>query len=325
MLLTPASPSSLEETQSQLESLREKIPEAYFEKSDRYGIFVSSKILGLFFLSVALTPWICEIDWRFFFLCVPLVGWSGYKIQFILHDCSHKTLFQTKHLNEWVGTGSGMLVGVYFKMYRFTHMQHHRINGEPGDPQYPDYLGEKELSNLEYLGFIFNPLVGGRFISYITREYAPLIQRLLGRSDPKAHLGPAITGRWFVGFLVCQAAIATLATGFWAHPWLMFVLPCGLSTIALFLSRVRTLAEHQRNSHEAAHDFSRTHVPNFFDKLLFYDANFNFHVEHHLAPQLPSQHLEKLFENYTRPIHCEETLGQKMVSTIVKIYKLGKR
>jgi fatty acid desaturase len=254
---------------------------------------------------------------------VLIVGWSAYKIQFILHDCSHKTLFRRKILNEWVGVLSGLFVGVYFKMYRFTHMRHHRLNGEPEDPQYSDYLGEKNLSGLQYLSFILSPLIGGRFISYISREYAPLLHKTMGKTDSNAPLGKAITLQWTLAFLVTQFALASISTGFWKYPELIFVFPSGLITVSLFLSRVRTLAEHQRDRHFAAHDFSRSHIPNTFDKVLLYDANFNFHVEHHLEPQIPSRNLAKYYENFTRQFHTKETLGYAMIRTIVDIYKVG--
>lgn len=40
--------------------------------------------------------------------------------------------------------------------------------------------------------------------------------------------------------------------------------------------------------------FVRSHKTNLFDRMFFYTLNFNYHVEHHLYPQLPCCHLPKL-------------------------------
>lgn len=300
---------------------RSDIPREYFEKSDLYGAFVSARILGCFIAAVVLTPFLFQYSAWTIFGIIPLLGWAAYKIQFILHDCSHKTLFRTKQLNEHIGTFSGLLIGVYFKMYRYTHMNHHRINGEPDDPQYPDYLGGKTLTAVDYLKFIFSPLFGGRFVSYVAREFGPTLFKGSPAADAHARQGPAITRQWLLSFIVMQLLIATIVTYGWRYPLLMFALPLSEATISLFLSRVRTLAEHQRTQAHAAHDFSRTHLPSLFDKVVLYDANFNYHLEHHIEPQIPSKNLPAFYATHTNKIHTDETLGHRMMGTLYRIFR----
>lgn len=303
---------------------RSQIPKAYFEKSDRYGFIVTARILGCFWGSIILAPILYSYSAWNFFLIVPLLGWAAYKIQFILHDCSHKTLFRTNRLNEVIGTVSGLFIGVYFLMYRYTHMQHHRINGEPDDPQYPDYLGGEHLTGREYLLFIISPIVGSRLVSYLAREFGPTLFRRSASNNSASNLvrqGPAITPLWAIELIMMQLLIATVVTNFWSFPLLMFALPIAEGTVSLFLSRVRTLAEHQKTQTEAAHDFSRTHLPTIIDQILLYDANFNYHVEHHLEPAIPSRNLPELYKTHTKQIHTEETLRSRMIETLFHIYK----
>ena len=92
------------------------------------------------------------------------------------------------------------------------------------------------------------------------------------------------------------------------------------STIPLFLGRLRTSAEHgirnivkyQNNS------ITKSHYPSFLDKLFLYDANFNYHLEHHLFPDIPSCNNEIVFK-YTKTIHSNETLGKNMFDSLRKI------
>jgi fatty acid desaturase len=300
---------------------RASIPKEFFQKSDRYGWVVTARILGGYFVSIVLTPFLFSVSPWTLLLSIPLLGLVAYKIQFILHDASHKTLFDSKGLNESVGTFSGLLIGVYLKMYRYTHMQHHRLNGEPEDPQYLDYLGGKELSAWEYFRFVISPLFGGRILPYLAREFGPTLFKGSPRASELNRKGPVITSAWVIGLVFTHAIIATVITGFWRYPILALALPFSEATVSLFLARVRALAEHQKCQGERGRDFSRTHLPTLLDKIILYDANFNFHLEHHVEPAMPSKNLPAFFATHTKDIHTSETLGKGMFSTLYQIFR----
>jgi fatty acid desaturase len=300
---------------------RESIPIEYFQKSDSYGWVVTARILGSFFGSILLTPVVFSYSAWSLLITVPLLGWAAYKIQFILHDASHKTLFNTRALNEAVGTFSGLLIGVYLKMYRYTHMQHHRLNGEPEDPQYPDYLGGGELSAWEYFRFIASPLFGGRILPYLAREFGPTLFKGSPRASELNRKGPVITSAWLISLVAIHAVLATIVTGFWKFPLLALALPFSEATVSLFLARVRALAEHQKCQCEGTHDFSRSHLPTVLDKILLYDANFNYHLEHHVEPAIPSKNLPAFYATHTKTIHTSDTLGKGMFGTLYHIFK----
>ena len=54
----------------------------------------------------------------------PLLGLFLYRLTFILHDCAHGTLFQSRHLNRTVGSWTGAIVGIDFALYRRLHFLH---------------------------------------------------------------------------------------------------------------------------------------------------------------------------------------------------------
>lgn len=300
---------------------RSSIPREYFQKSNGYGWMVTARILGGFFGGIVVTPVLFSFSaWTLIFT-VPLLGLVAYKIQFILHDTSHKTLFDSRELNESVGTFSGLLIGVYLKMYRYTHMQHHRLNGEPEDPQYQDYLGGEKLTAWEYVRFIISPLFGGRILPYLIREFGPTLFKGSPRASELNRKGPVITSAWLGGLIVTHIVIATIVTGFWRYPILALALPFSEATVSLFLARVRALAEHQHSHEEGGHDFSRSHLPTFLDKVVLYDANFNFHLEHHVEPAMPSKNLPAFYATHTKVIHTSDTLGKGMFATLYHIFK----
>jgi fatty acid desaturase len=90
-----------------------------------------------------------------------------------------------------------------------------------------------------------------------------------------------LAGRWYLYFVL------------WAYP---------IVGVAVALNIVRSVAEHQpedfprfRDGLETAmRPVARTTVPNWFEKWMLYQANFNYHVEHHIFPTVPRHNLGKL-------------------------------
>jgi len=89
-----------------------------------------------------------------------------------------------------------------------------------------------------------------------------------------------LAGRWYLYFLL------------WAYP---------IVAVGVALNIVRSVAEHQpdgprlEGGREAAfRPVARTTVPNWFEKWVLYQANFNYHVEHHIFPTVPRHNLGKL-------------------------------
>jgi fatty acid desaturase len=93
----------------------------------------------------------------------------------------------------------------------------------------------------------------------------------------------------------------------------------GLSTTSLFLSRLRTLAEHQQVP-PVDNDFSRSHKWNLFDWLFLYDANFNLHFEHHLYPNLQTSELKQVRNALLASGKIGKEAPISMIQTIRSMY-----
>ena len=255
------------------------------QHSSWYAYSLVFRCLAIFFGVFVLTAtfYTRSVAWT---LITPLLlGVAGYRIQFILHDTSHYSLFKAKRSNTFIGTVAGWLVGVNYRRYRFTHMWHHRRNGEPEDPQYADYLGDGGMSRQEFLRFLISPVIGGRLLPYLSRE--------MGEREVSGHSAPKSGIKWWIGFVVVQASLFILSYQIANHPEFLFFYYVGLATMSLFLARIRTIAEHQQIP-SVSNDFSRSHKWNLIDWIFFYDSNFNYHVEHHLYPNLQSKYLKNV-------------------------------
>jgi fatty acid desaturase len=93
----------------------------------------------------------------------------------------------------------------------------------------------------------------------------------------------------------------------------------GFGTVSLFLARLRALAEHQQVGSSYT-DFSRSHPKNWFDTLLLQDANFCYHLEHHLYPSVQSGYLPELLNELTAELHTADSMGKSMVKTLKDTY-----
>jgi fatty acid desaturase len=211
-----------------------------------------------------------------------------------------------------IGTAAGLLIGNYFPRYRAIHFLHHKYNGLIEDPQLPDYLSDQKMTKRDFLRFILEPLWGMRLIPYLRRD-------LLEASVVKSKI-PSPSRSWFLLLFFIQAGIVVTVTGNFARPLFFISLFGGMATFSLFLARLRTLAEHQQVNSSYS-DFSRTHKRNWFDTLMLQDANFCFHLEHHLYPSVQSRHLPQLLSELTEDLHTADSKGTTMLSTLIESYR----
>jgi len=314
-------------TRAELFKLRKKIlrhglPQEWFAKSDAYGWGITLRILVPFFTAFILAPMlVTSISPWITVLLVLVMGIYGYKISFIMHDCSHNSLFRSKALNKWMGRFTGWLVGVNYDVFQQTHMLHHRHNGGPLDPQHGETEGFSGARRTILYRHIFLPLLGTRVSEVLLGYGGGYIEH--DRAEPTAIaevdlLASSTRRMWLFGTAGVQIILLALVTGFGQQLWLLLIYPVAAATLSLFLARFRTFAEHIKpdNVDVDVDDFARSHRPSWFDSLVLYDAHFNYHLEHHLFPHMPSYQLEKLFERHGEDTHTKATLGRSMVGTV---------
>lgn len=284
------------------------LAESWFEASDAYGWWITLRILAPFFVLIGSAPylWDAVSPWT----CLPiafLLGVYGYKISFIMHDCSHDSLFRSRSQNRRVGVFCGWLVAAEYLEYKRVHRNHHRFNGTEGDPQIDEVAGFHGASKGRIIWHLTSALVGQRVLGYLAGYQT--------RSSWGQNSRPKLDPAWLAATAATQLAVAALASGFGQVIWLIALYPASAATFALFFARLRTFAEHIEPDSLEITDFTRTHRPTWLDAFLLYDAHFNYHLEHHLFPHMPSRHLPKLHAAHAETMHSELTLANSFFET----------
>lgn len=291
------------------------VPREWREVPQWWGLFATLRLLGGFVLTVAITPWTVLYGSLWLLLpLAPLLGVMTYKLTILMHDCSHKTLFASPKHNRAIGEICAGILATDFRQFTRIHWLHHQRLGAVEDPQRPDYVGLREAAHGRILWHLLRPLLG-------YNVFFKLIQYNIGKmirsSGGEIAEGEA-TRPYLLPIIVAQVTIVALITGFGQTPWLVLFYPACAGTISLFLSQTRGFAEHVPPAGAVSETFVRTHQCNFAGRALFFPLHFNYHMEHHLHPSIPSYYLPDLHRLIGPVHHTPDTLSPGILATIVK-------
>lgn len=194
----------------------------------------------------------------------------------LLHEGMHNTLFVNRWANDLLSAVLGSTVGISFTAYKIMHLRHHDFLGDERDPDdYHNYTASPRLvwflhgarvlcGSLMYLFLI--PFYASRYATsqekarmmgeyaFIISVYAALLSRLEGAQFFALHGAPLLLVGWLVNL-----------RGFTQH--------------GLAVAEDPLLASRSVHAHPV---------------VAFLLLNENFHLEHHLFPEIPSYNLLKL-------------------------------
>ena len=217
-----------------------------------------------------------------------------------LHECSHRTAFRSKRVNDAVAWLLGLLSFYNASAYRRYHQWHHRYTHQPGlDPELDDPVPTS-------LGAYLLELSGWNWWTSKLQSYAQL---LWGDLSAVPYLNAQVIPQvrrsvWLqMGVYLALAALSLIGgSGFLFWFWL---LPLAVGQPFL---RFVLLAEHSGCSFSANGTANtRTTLTNPLVRWLMW--NMPFHAEHHLYASLPfhalpaahqliAPHLEHLDQGY---------------------------
>ena len=196
----------------------------------------------------------------------------------LLHEGMHSTLFERPWINDAVSAAFGGLVLMSFSAYRVMHTRHHLYLGDPRDPDdYHNYTGRRWLVwCLHYVR-----LVVGTFL-YIF--LIPLFALRHGSRRDRIAI--------VVEYALLVPAWAAL---WWAIPGTALAVAWGVPVLLVaYFTSIRGFTQHGIT--DAADPFlaSRSIRPSRLVALCL--LNENFHLEHHLFPEVPSYNLGRLHD-----------------------------
>lgn len=194
----------------------------------------------------------------------------------LMHEGMHNILFANRVANRWVSDLLGLTFIMSFTSYRVMHLRHHQYLGEAGDPDdYSNYTQNRlVLWCLHYLR-----LLVGVYVYIIVIPFLAFRHGTTG-------------DRWRIleEYAVLIAVYAVVA---WLVPGrLLLTLWFIPLVIAAHMTAVRGLTQHGITNAKDPYLASRTIQASPI--VAFCLLNENFHLEHHLFPEVPSYHLAAL-------------------------------
>jgi len=226
------------------------------------------------------------------------MGYLWMSVVTFMHDCTHQVLFERRWKNWVFGIFSTLPVFVTFIAFKEDHLEHHRYNRSPKDPD-AFTMGERKLG--DFVLFYAYMLIGV-VLTVIQFNFIYPFQALRGRKL-WIHLGElALRVVVYTGLIVWTSQLGVLNE--FLAVWLI---PAGF--FSLFNS-IRFIAEHYGAPWDAGQlRGTRTIISNPVNS--FFWNNINYHIGHHVYPAVPWYNLPKLHEAMLPTIEREGALVEK--------------
>ncbi|WP_370153278.1 fatty acid desaturase family protein [Ferrovibrio sp.] len=220
-----------------------------------------------------------------FIAAVMVIGGRQLGLAILMHDAAHGLLFRTRRWNEFAGQWlCAYPVGTDLHLYRPYHLKHHRFTQQADDPDLvlsaPFPVTRRSLWRK-----IRRDLTG---ISGLRRRADQWRGAWGGKGDRWTERRARLLRLGIAGGLGANLALFALlaALGYW---WLypaLWLLP--LFTWYQLVSRIRNIAEHAMvPDNDDALRNTRTTYAGGLTRLLLAPYWVNYHLEHHLALQVP--------------------------------------
>lgn len=214
------------------------------------------------------------VHWSLRVVGTLVVALAIHMIALLLHDGVHHTLFRNRVANRWGAVLLGACVLMSASAYQAMHERHHIFLGDPRDPDdYRNYSGNRRVVwAMHYMRLLLG--------SFLYILLIPLMVAKRGSARERRRVA--------VEYLLLAALYAAL----WrfaphqvlVHAWLLPILPAGL------MFNIRSLAAHGLTDPDDPLLASRS--IDAHPVVAFFFRNENYHLEHHLFPEIPSYNLK---------------------------------
>lgn len=213
-----------------------------------------------------------------------VIGARQLGLAVLMHEASHRTLFRSRRLNDWVGQWlCAYPVWSDLTAYRPYHLQHHAHTGQPEDPDL-GLVRPFPITRQSLRRKVFRDLSGQTGLKFARAAFRRTFGRLGESEARRAAVGFAVTNGLLLGGLAALGRPELYLL--WAGAWL---------TTNTLVTRIRAIAEHAlapdpddplRNT--------RTTLARAWERLLVAPNRVNYHLEHHLLMTVPHYNLPRM-------------------------------
>lgn len=218
-------------------------------------------------------------------LALFLIGGRMLGLAVLMHDASHRALFENRRVNDWVGSWLGAYpIWTDLRAYRPYHLQHHGKTGTAEDPDI-GLVRPFPITPESFRRKIWRDLSGQTGRKFFRAAY----RRSFGRwnEDDDAR-------RTAIGVLVTNLALVGILTAF-GHPALYLLWVAAWFTTYPWVTRIRSIAEHALTpDQQDPLRNTRTTLANPLERLFLAPNRVNYHLEHHLLMTVPHYNLPRM-------------------------------
>lgn len=209
---------------------------------------------------------------------IIIMGVAMNSLGILIHEGLHGLLSKNPSINRFLSFLCGLPLLISACAYRTTHSDHHFEFGRKRD--YGTY--RQHLDNKYFVWFAYYAQLLFGSILYIL-----LIPLLAWKGAP-----PRTRTSIALEYLVIGCTVASAIHFLTAHSLLVFwIYP---AIVMNLLTNIRGLSSHALGNLDDIYLSSRTVKCSRIVEVLF--LNENYHLEHHLFPQVPSYHLKRIHQ-----------------------------
>lgn len=231
-------------------------------------------------IGCGVVAWNTEFTWLRWSAYVAM-GYLWMGIVTFMHDCTHQVLFQKKWKNWAFGIFSTLPIFVTFISFKEDHLEHHRNNRGPEDPD-AFTMGKRGVG--DFVLFYAYMLIGV-LLTVLQFNFIYPLQQFRGKRL-LIHVGElALRVLLYSGLIIWTRQLGVLDQflGVWLIPAVVFSL----------LNSIRFVAEHYETPWDAGQFLgTRAIISNPVNR--FFWNNINYHIGHHVYPAVPWYNLPKL-------------------------------
>lgn len=250
-------------------------------------------LIGLDAMIIFTTVVVSELYWHplLYLFAVMAIGARQLGLGSIaLHDGAHRLISKDVKFNDRVAKWLGMSVFVFLlenlETYRKHHMTHHRYVNDLQDPDKGVFDYFYQVPRLKAL-WMFVPALSGFMFLYLTYSY---LRRQFISSPLRAVV---------IILFILALVYGTYSGVFLAELFVLYWL-IPFATWGMFANEIRSYCEHYPQGvfgrdESVPRVFHTRDVKNsLFDSWFLVTRGVNYHLSHHLFPQVPFYHLKKL-------------------------------
>jgi fatty acid desaturase len=213
-----------------------------------------------------------------------LIGARQLGLAVLMHEASHRSLFESRALNDWAGQWlCAYPIWSDTTVYRPYHLQHHAHTGTQRDPDL-GLIAPFPITRGSLRRKVWRDLSGRTGVKFARAAFARSVKRWGEPEGRRATIGVLATNAVLLGGLAAlgHAELYLL----WAGAWL---------TTNTLVTRIRSIAEHALtpNADDPLGN-TRTTLLRWWERLLIGPNRVNYHLEHHLLMTVPHYQLPRM-------------------------------